>query len=259
LTLCELGNIAYLEEHYGAAIRLYNRATDRAAGALSPIAEGVAACSLGEVYRDLQQFDAAEVHFRQVPSLVREGRDHAELAVVLNAMAHNYRLQGLYAEAHRALRGARGHAFGYQLAQIQMTAGICAVERRRYRRAAEQIEAALRTFRYGGARYAAARCLLHIALIYHHRRVRPQSDGALMECLAILKELGYAQFFMVDGPRCRGFLESAVTRGVGGEFLEGLLARLDRQPIALTSALEGRRQGRRSRFGAVRELVRRPA
>ena len=259
IALSSLGGIAALEEDYANAIDLLERAVEQANVGLWTIAEGAAACSMGALHRDLGQFEEAGLAFSRAHSLAIERADRAALAVVLNSMGHSLRLQGLHAEAEAALRRARVQASSYELAQIRLTAGMCAVERGSNRRAASLLGHALDAFRASGARYDAARCLLHLALNHDQRGNRPRSDAALTECLAILEELGYAQFLAVDGPRCRDFLERAVARGIGENLLDRLLVRLDQQSYPLSPVVGRQPKSHRPRLGVVRELASRPA
>ncbi len=230
LTISNLGWVAYLEEDYGEAIRLFEEAIRYAQAGLFTYAEGLAACSLGDAYRDLGEFRRAEAAYDKAHDLVLEGTDRAELAVVLNSTAHSYRLQGKLAKAEGALRRARANAAGYRLAQIDLTSGICAAERGSYARALRFLETALQSFRVGGARYGVARALFHLGFVFFKRGDLERSDALLEESLSTLEDLGFSQFFSVDAPRCLEFVQQAADRDIGGAFLKTLLNRAVQKP-----------------------------
>ncbi|MDE3076173.1 MAG: tetratricopeptide repeat protein, partial [Chloroflexota bacterium] len=226
MILSNLGVVAYLEESYGEAIGLFETAIEKTRQAFFAFGEAAATCSLGDVYRDLGTYDQAEQCYQKALDLVVEGTDRTETLTVLNSMVHNYRLQRAYAKAEATFRRAQASGrggTGYPQAQTKLAGGVCALEQGRYKRAKRLLADALPVFQAGGARYQEARVLFHQAVAEHETGNPDASDERLAQALALLEELGYHQFLMVEGPRWLPFLQQAASRGLGEAFLRKLL------------------------------------
>lgn len=232
LALSNLGVVAYLQEEYQESSKLLELGLNKGRAGLFPHTEVVAACSLGDLHRDLGDFPRAESLYAQAMSVAEELGDRGEYATVLWSMANGQRLQEQYARAEGTIRRAMRIASGYRAAQLKLTSAVCAIEQGRFRRAERLLGDALAVFESGGARYAVARTLFYQALLGFQVLDLEGSDNKLAECLNILEDLGFSQFLSVDGRRCLPFLEQAARRGIGDQFLPRLIRRLKRPLVA---------------------------
>ncbi|MHB8621707.1 MAG: tetratricopeptide repeat protein, partial [Chloroflexota bacterium] len=239
MTLSNLGVIAYLQEDYAEAVSLLQEARLKAQRAHFPHMQVAAACSLGDVYRDTGNFGHALALYDEALTVGQEVGDQGELAALLLSMAQAYRLQDLPAKVETTLKrlAAVGVSSGYVAAQSKLVAAMCSIEQGRYRRARRLLLEALAAFRQAGARYPAARCLFHLALLELSTGHPADSDKRLSECLAILEDLGYHQFLTVDGRRSLPFIRRAADRGIGEAFLARLLPKLEAPLPSAATAL----------------------
>ena len=219
---------------YNEALETLEEALTVARKAGYPRAEAAALASLGDVYRDLEDLCQALDLYQQSLKVARQAGE-ADLEIyILNAMSKTHRLAGeldkAWELAHTSLAASQERQLGFQAGLAQLSLGVICYERGETREALEWLEKARQRMEQSGARQELAKVHFHLAQAHFLRQEFQRARRHLLRLLALIDELGYDQFIVVEARRARPLIRYAASRHLGGDRFARLMEKIEATP-----------------------------
>lgn len=229
-TMNNMGNVQHMLGELETARDTFDAVIERANQIGNHRFEAYGKEGLATVERDLGRLDNAITLYTVA---IHEAQQIDDPALILSAtygLAMTYRERGEFTRARTLLdHGLRSaEQSGAMLQQARFRAGIGAtlIGEQEYAEALPMLEAAVRLATESGARREQAVALMLLANACYYGRRRAESVEYLERVHALVEELGYDQFLLVEARQAAELIEYAVARRAGGEYFRLLLARL---------------------------------
>jgi ATP/maltotriose-dependent transcriptional regulator MalT/DNA-binding SARP family transcriptional activator len=243
--LNNLGWIHYARGRYREALKLYEEGLTAARRGNDPRSQANIAEGMATVHRDLGDYRRADFLYDVAWRIVSGSRPAVAL-LILARRVDMYRWQGDSARASTLLERAAELAGENGLDAerdrlVHLGRGIVLAERGDIKRGLQLLSNTIRALEDQGAKQDLARGHLFKAKAHLLAQEEPQALAELRRALELAREMGTAQFAVVEGQRAPELLELGVAAGVEG--CRELVERAEQLRVLSRELVQGDRGG----------------
>jgi LuxR family maltose regulon positive regulatory protein len=241
-TLNGLGVVYHLQGRYDEALQILDEALRKAQQAGDLRVEAFAWASLGDLHRDLGTHQRARQAYTQAAEVAARSRVGFILTYAALGLGTICRLKGDLDQAARQLQKALDlssqHGSGYETGLCHTALGLLAAEQEDLVAARSYLDQAVERFQAAGFQRDLAQACLHRARIAFLAGDRQAALADLQRALDLANQLGFDQFFVVEGWQLSDLLSYAQEQGVGEGILPALLERIEAHQARLQARPE---------------------
>jgi LuxR family maltose regulon positive regulatory protein len=241
-TLNGLGVVYHLQGRYEEALKILEQALRKAQQARDLRVEAFAWASLGDLHRDLGAHERARQAYTQAAEVAAHGRVGFILTYAALGLGTICRLNGDLDQAaqqlQKALDLASQHGSGYETGLCHTALGLLAAEQDDLVTARSYFDQAVERFQAAGFQRDLAEACLHRAQLAFLASDRQAALVDLQQALDLANQLGFDQFFVVQGRRLSELLSYAQQQGIGEGVLPALLERIQAHQARLEARPE---------------------
>jgi len=238
-TLNSVGVVHYLCGDFAEAYQVLNQALDKARTAGYRRMQAAVLASLGDLYRDAGQYQAARKAFSRSAELADEVGEGFISIYARQGLGETCRLLDDYEAAvhwlSEALEGAKIHNSAYEIGLCELARGILWIALDSQAHAWISLGQAEEFFGQSGHLHELARTHFHLAHLALRQGRRHDVARHLDIVANLVRQLGYDHFVVVDGRKAKTLLEHAVSRNGNGGWWADILTRAAQPPIPLTA------------------------
>jgi ATP/maltotriose-dependent transcriptional regulator MalT len=229
-TLNSLGVIHYLQGDYERASQLLNEALAKIRQVNNLRVEALIWASLGDLHRDMGSYDSARQAYSDGLHAATRSGEGFVVTYALDGLGNTLRLQGDLIRAGErlleALEHAEEHGAAYEIGLCHASFGILESEKGNLESARSYLDMAIERFRAGGYKREWSRACFHKAKVDFVSGERETALTDLEQVLALVDQLGFDQFLVVEGQPLQPLLHYAARQWANDEVVCRLLERI---------------------------------
>jgi ATP/maltotriose-dependent transcriptional regulator MalT/DNA-binding SARP family transcriptional activator len=239
ITLNSVGLVHYLRGEFAEAYRVLTQALDKAQTAGYRRMQAAVLASLGDLYRDAGQYQAARETFHRSAELADEVGEGFISVYARQGLGETCRLLDDYKAAlawlSEALEGAKAHDSTYEIGLCELARGVLWIALDNQARAWISLGQAEEFFEQSGHLHELARTHFYLANLALRQGRRRDVARHLDIVTDLARQLGYDNFLVVEGRQAKHLLEYAVSLNGDGGWWTDILARATQPPVPLTA------------------------
>jgi DNA-binding SARP family transcriptional activator/Tfp pilus assembly protein PilF len=239
MTLNSIGIVHHLRGEFAEAHQILTQALEKARAVDYRRTQAAILASLGDLYRDAGQYQAAGEAFQQSVELADEVGEGFIGVYARQGLGDALRLLSNYEQAKdwlsEALEQAKAHNSAYEIGLCKLTQGVLGMEVEDWPQAWESLRQARVCFERSGRLHELARSHFHLAHLAFQQDRHEDVAQHLNTVADLAQQLGYDSFLVVEGRQAKPLLAHAASLESDGGWWADILARVARPPAPLTA------------------------
>jgi len=196
--------------------------------------------SRSDLLRDIEEFDEAEISYSTAREIGESNHEQIALIDTYSGLSEFERIRGDYQQAFHWLReAARYRNDTFESPDYQAGLGAIYLEMGQNDLACEAFEKALDSWEIDSQpQQEQVRVAFLLGAAYYRQKRSQRAQETLTKALKWSAQLGYDQFLVVAGRRCKDFVSYAVTTWPDHTQLKSIAQRIEQAPAGLANFRE---------------------